>query len=98
MEFPTLLSGQHAVSAAEVQTGIVLSLDGKRWSKDQPAERWRVFDSFAAAREFAVGEVAKNPLVEFWICDQKGHPVERIYLRHEPHPPSTNSAWAASYP
>jgi hypothetical protein len=78
MDFPNLQSGQHAVGAAEVQTGIFLSLDGKWWRKDQPAERWRVFDSFAAAREFAVAEVAKNPLVEFWIYDKKDHPVERI--------------------
>lgn len=78
MDFPELRDGQHAVVAAEVQTGIVLSLDGKRWRKDEPAECWRVFDSFAAAREFAVAEVAKNPLVEFCIYDRKDHPVERI--------------------
>ena len=80
MDFPKLQSGQHAVMAAEVQTGIVLSLDGKRWRKDAPAKCWRVFDSFAAAREFATAEVAKNPLVEFWIHDQKDHPVERISI------------------
>ena len=78
MDFPKLQPGQHAVAAAEVQTGIVLSLDGKRWRKDAPVECWRVFDSFAAAREFAVAEVAKNPVVEFWIYDQKDHQVERI--------------------
>ena len=78
MDFPILQSGQHAVAAAEVKTGIVLRLDGKYWLKDQPAELWRVFDSFVAAREFAVAEVAKNPAVEFWIYDKKDHPIERI--------------------
>jgi len=78
MDFPELQDGQHAVGAAEVQTGIVLSLDGKRWRRDEPTECWRVFDSFAAAREFAVAEVAKNPSVEFWIYDRRDHPVERI--------------------
>lgn len=78
MDFPKLQSGQHAVSAAEVQTGIVLDLDGKRWRKDEPTEHWRVFDSFTSAREFAVAEIVKNPAVEFWIYDKKDHPVERI--------------------
>jgi hypothetical protein len=78
MNFPELRNGQHAVVAAEVQTGIILSLDGKRWRKDQPAECWRVFDSLAAAREFAAAEVAKNPALEFLIHDTKDHSVERI--------------------
>ena len=78
MDFPELRDGQHAVVAAEVQTGIVLSLDGKWGRMDELAQCWRVFDSFAAAREFAVAEVAKNPSVEFCIYDRKDHPVERI--------------------
>ena len=78
MDFPELRDGQQAVVAAEVQTGIVLSLDGTLRRRDEPAECWRVFDSFAAAREFAVAEVAKNPLVEFCIYDRKDHTVERI--------------------
>ena len=78
MKFPELRYGQHAVISAEVQTGTILSVDGKRWRKDQPAACWRVFDSFAAAREFAAAEVTKNPALEFWIHDTKDHSVERI--------------------
>lgn len=78
MSFPNLQSGQHAVAAAELHTGICLTLDGQRWRKDEPGERWRVFDSLAAAREFAAAEVARNPLVEYWIFDKEDHPLERI--------------------
>ena len=78
MDFPKLRDGQHAVLAAEVQTGILLDVNGKRWRKDEPVERWRLFDSFAAAREFAVAEVARNPAVEFCIYDRKDHLVEKI--------------------
>ena len=81
MDFPNLQSGQHAVAAAEVQTGIVLRLDGKRWRKDEDIAAWRVFDSLSAAVEFAIAEVAKNPSVEFGIYDERQQPIQVI--RHE---------------
>ena len=81
MNFPELRNGQHAVLAAELETGIVLSLDGKIWLRDKPAKCWRVFDSFEEARQFAIAEVSKNPSVEFWIYASKDHPLERIWRK-----------------
>ena len=78
MDFPKLQPGQYAVAAAEVRTGIALRLDYKWRRADESAERWRGFDSLAAAREFAVAGTARNPEIEFWIYDKKDHPVERI--------------------
>lgn len=78
MDFPVLRDSQHAVLACEVQTGIVLSLDGMWWLSDEPAECWRVFDTLAAAREFAVAEVARIPAIEFSIYDRQAQWVERI--------------------
>jgi hypothetical protein len=70
MDFPKLRSGQYAVIAAEVQTGIVLNSDVKRWlDKDGAAAPWKVFDSLVGAREFAIAEVARNPLIEINIYD-----------------------------
>ena len=83
MDFPELREGQHAVLAVEVQTGIVLSLDGKRWRRDQPAQRWRVFDSFAAAREFAVAEIAAHPAFECTIFKAQNQHVQTV--RNEEH-------------
>jgi hypothetical protein len=80
MDFPKLQAGQHAVITAEVRTGIVLRLDGQ-YRQEDSGEGWRVFDSLAAAREFAVAEVAKNPEVEFGIYDEKQKPVQVI--RHK---------------
>jgi|SRR4051794_32843948 hypothetical protein len=81
MDFPDFQSDQHALMAAEVETGIVLNLCGKRWRKDEPTPYWRVFESFAAAREFAVVEVGNTPEVEFVIYDREQKPIEIV--RHE---------------
>jgi hypothetical protein len=78
MDFPNLQSDQHAITAAEVQTGIVLNLDGKRWRKDEPTQCWRVFDSFAAAREFAAAKVGNEPEVEFVIYDRSQRLVQVV--------------------
>ena len=70
MDFPKLHSGQYAVLTAEVQTGIILNSECKSWwRKDGAAVPWHVFDSLAAAREFAIAEVARNPLIEINIYD-----------------------------
>jgi hypothetical protein len=78
---PKLNPGQHAVITAELKTGIILSLDGKRWQKGDSSEPWRLFDSLIAAREFATTEAAKNPLIEFGIYDFQDVYIETI--RHE---------------
>lgn len=80
MDCPNLQPGQHAVLTAEVSTGIVLRLDGQR-RQGGFGEAWRVFDSFEAARAFAVAEVTKNPKVEFCIFAEKQSAVQVI--RHE---------------
>lgn len=80
MDFPKLQNGQHAVITAEIHTGIILRLDGKR-RQGKGEEAWRVFDSLAAAREFVVAEVAKNPSIQFGIYDAKRQPVQ--FIRQE---------------
>ena len=82
MDFPNLRPGQHAIVAAEVETGKILGLDGKRCRKDQPAECWRVFDFFTAAREFAVAKVAKNPDVEFGIFEKMPQAIQIIDMKN----------------
>ena len=75
---PKLKPEQHAVISVERKTGIILSLDGKRWQKGDGPEPWRVFDSLTAAREFATTESVKNPLVEFGIYDFQQKHIENI--------------------
>jgi hypothetical protein len=80
MDFPELRDGQHAVITAEVSTGIVLRLAGQRRLGGK-GETWRVFDSLAAAHEFAIAKVAKRPAVECGIYDAQQRSVEIV--RHE---------------
>ncbi len=87
MDFPKLEAGQHAVISAEVATGIVLRIDGQ-WRLGDQGDAWRVFDSLEAALEFACAEVAKNPLVEFWIYDEQQSPVQMT--RHGQAPSEAN--------
>jgi hypothetical protein len=75
MDFPKLQTGQYAVIAAEVDTGIILQLDRQRRLGNNGAA-WQVFDSLAAAREFANAEAAKNPSVEFGIYDEHQKPIQ----------------------
>lgn len=74
MDFPKLQNDQHAVITVEVCTGIILCLDGQRHIGS--SEVWRVFDSLAAAHEFAVAEVKAHPLFECAIYDAQNRQVQ----------------------
>ena len=81
MEFPKLQDDQHAVITVEVSTGIVLRHDGQRCVGS--GETWRVFESLAEAREFAVAEVAAHPAFECVIYKTQDQPIQTF--RNEEH-------------
>jgi len=76
MDFPKLLSGQHAVVRAEVSTGIVLR-DDRQWHIGS-GELWQVFDSLDSARKFAAAEVSSHPTVECGIYDFRQKHIETV--------------------
>jgi hypothetical protein len=73
MDFPKLQDDQHAVITVEVRTGIVLRHDGQRHLGS--GETWRVFESLATARDFAIAEVAAHPEFECAIFDAQRRQV-----------------------
>ncbi len=81
MQFPKLQDDQHAVITVEVSTGIVLRHDGQRFTGS--GETWRVFESLAAAREFAVAAVAAHPSFECAIYRTQDKPIQTF--RNEAH-------------
>jgi hypothetical protein len=81
MDFPKLQDDQHAVITVEVSTGIVLCHDGQRFIGS--GETWRVFGSLAAARQFAVAEVAAHPSFGCVIYKAQNQQIQTV--RNEEH-------------
>jgi hypothetical protein len=75
--FPKLHDGDYAVVCAERDTGIVLSLDGRRAIDD--AQRYRVFASLDAAVSYAADLVAANPGWEAVVFDAGGVVVDTCH-------------------
>jgi hypothetical protein len=76
MTFPALSPGEFALAQAEVDTGIVLSIEGKLHLG--AGEIYRVFGSLDAARAYAHQVVAVSPRVECHVYDSDQVHIERI--------------------
>jgi hypothetical protein len=69
-----LRRGEYAVVLAERSTGIVLSTGGAWAVGDE--ERYHVFHSIDAAREFVTRTIAADPTREGVVLDHEGNAVE----------------------
>ena len=76
MTFPALSPGEFALAQAEVDTGIVLGIEGKRHLGAD--EIYRVFGSLDAARAYAHQVVAASQRVECHVYDADQVHIERI--------------------
>ncbi len=76
MDFPKLQAGQYAVLHAEVETGIVLRLDGQRYLAF--GEVWRVFESIGGARDYAAAEVRSASDCRVAPSHARQNRVERV--------------------
>ena len=77
MDFPKLNSGQYAVLKAKFRQSLFLGLGPHL---DLGSGRWRVFDTFAAANEYATAEMAAQPTVECGIYDAREQHVRTLRL------------------
>jgi len=79
MYFPKLENGQYAVVKLKISPG---RLPGRHEKEALSRGLWRVFDSLAAARNYAHAAVASRPSVECDIYNARQHLVQsvRIFL------------------
>lgn len=75
---PPLSSGQYYVTQAEVWTGIILTLDGKRRDTRSGEPYILVFDTLAEAEGYAEAKVLNAPEVECHILDHDGNMLKRV--------------------
>ena len=74
---PKLQKGQFSIIFAEVKTGIILTLDGKRRQGNQ-GEFYLIFNSFEEAKAFAENKINTNPEIECSIRDENGDQVKAV--------------------
>lgn len=60
--FPEIEPSQYVLLHVEVDTGIVLNLDGERATKED--HRYLVFDTFASLEAYAITKIHLNPDIE----------------------------------
>ena len=77
MDFPKLQQGQFAVLKAKTQPAVFLGLGPVL---DLDHGRWRVFSNFAAARRYAVAQVAAQPSLECGIYDARTQEIYQVRL------------------
>ena len=81
-DFPVVEGPKVIVMSAEVETGIVLKLDGTRHNRqDATGERYRIFDTLKDAEEFAASSFAKNRKIEFWLYDSDAVFIRRMVMK-----------------
>jgi len=68
MDFPKLHNGQYAVLKAKITPAVFLGLGPQL---DLRSRRWRVFDDWAAAHQYASAAVSAQPSVECGIYDAR---------------------------
>ena len=74
---PELEAPQCFVVQAEVNTGIVVTLNGNRKITDKPFIK--VFDYFEQAEKFAKQRVSENPDIECNIYNHHGEYISTIF-------------------
>jgi hypothetical protein len=77
---PKLDRGQRSVVFAEVNTGILLTPEGK-WHTGQ-AKCYRVFNSEDEAATFAQAYIEQHPTIECSIRDENGNHIK--FFRKQP--------------
>jgi hypothetical protein len=83
MEFPMLSPGQFAVLQSEVETEIVLTIEGDRYLGI--GEVFMFFDSLQSAREFSMNKVSKFLSVECHIYSESSDNKEIETIRNKNH-------------
>jgi hypothetical protein len=75
---PRLKEGQYYITQAEVWTGKILTLEGKRRDARSGAPYILVFDGIAEAEQYAEKKVTESPDVECHIVDHDGKMLKRV--------------------
>jgi len=75
---PVLNKGQCYVTQAEVWTGVILTLDGKRRDARGNEPYILVFDSVAEAEGYAEARVRNAADIECHILDRDGNMLKRV--------------------
>jgi hypothetical protein len=78
-ELPKLAEPQCSVIQAEVWTGKILTLDGKRLDIRSEAAYILIFDNLEEAKKYAEEKVIEFPDIECHIYDHFGKQVKRIF-------------------
>lgn len=78
---PALKTGQYYITQAEVWTGIILTLEGKRRDMRSGEPYILVFDNLAEAEEYAEKRVSEFPDVECHLLDHEGQMLKRVVKR-----------------
>jgi hypothetical protein len=78
-EPPRLEPGEYSVLLAELATGIVLNLDGKRRLTGSVDDWILVFENLAEAEDFARQQVARTPEIECLVQGEQGRFSRRIF-------------------
>ena len=78
---PKLVAPQCYMTQAEVWTGVILTLDGKRRDSRIGGDYILIFDNLAEAREYADRRVSEFPDVECHILDHSGQMLTRVVKR-----------------
>ena len=73
--------------ACEVQTGIILTLEGDRFREDQPKESCLFFDSLDEAKSFCEQKVNANPEIEYGIYNSSKECVSTVRSETFPEEP-----------
>jgi len=77
MYFPKLQNGQYAVVKLKISPR---GLPGRQGKDDLSRGLWRVFDSLAAARNYAEAAVAARPTLECNIYNARQHLVQSVRI------------------
>jgi hypothetical protein len=76
--FPSFMSPQVALCHAELYTGGVLDLTGRRWKFGSDKKTFLVFSSLGEAISYGEQIIAANPVVECNIYDDQGQHIKAI--------------------
>jgi hypothetical protein len=94
-EPPRLDPGEYSVSLAELATGIVLNLDGKRRFTGSTDDWIVIFESLSDAENFAQQQIARNPDIECVIKGEQGSFFRCIVAEASAPPPHVRKGvWA----
>jgi hypothetical protein len=77
MEFPKLRNGQYAVFRGKITPSLVLGLGPQ---VDTTRGKWRIFNTLAAAHDYATTEVTAQPSVECGFYDATEHHIHTVRM------------------